>query len=175
MESKIIDLERLNVYNQKILSKVDEKQDHIDNLICAVDTSDEIDDVDTDVSVKYIPQTLTEVQQQQVRHNISALTSYEYYISNGGVLNERQYNVMIKYLFTPFMISSNSTTIIPDELLDSSGNNFFADHYWNVMRITGGEPIMTTQWQNNIPYKFKGIVNGKTFIINFTNKTISPE
>lgn len=107
----------------------------------------------------------------------SSLTAhnYEYYVSNGGILTERQYNVMIKYLFTPFMVSTNSETIIPDELLNESGTNFFADWYWNVMRITGGEPIMTTQWVDNIPYKFKGVVSGKTYIIDFNTKKITPE
>lgn len=141
----------------------------------SVETSETLDEVNTTTYVKYVAQTLTDEQQSQSRKNINALTSYEYYVANGGVLNERQYNIMIKYLFTPFMISSNSTTIIPDELLNESKNNFFADWYWNVMRITGGEPIMTTQWKNNIPYKFKGIVNNKIYIIDFSNKTIKPE
>ena len=107
--------------------------------------------------------------------NISLMEPFNFYKSIGGVLNERQYRIMVKYAYTPFMISSNSVTEIPDELLNESRTNFFADWYWIVMRITGGEPIMTTQWNNNIPYKFKGMVSGKIYIIDFINKIITPE
>ena len=145
------------------------------DTVSAVDTSSEIDDIDTLPFVKYVEQTLDDVQKEQVKINLGIVAPFDFYKSVGGILNERQYNIMVKYSYTPFMISSNSVTTIPDELLNESKNNFFADWYWSVMRITGGEPIMTTQWQNNIPYKFKGMVNGKIYTINFNNKTITPE
>lgn len=72
------------------------------------------------------------------------------------------------------MISNSSSTTIPDDLLNSSGTNFVTEYYWQIMRLTGGEPIMTTQWNNNIPYKFKGISSGREYSIDFSTKTITP-
>lgn len=165
-----------NTSNEIVEFKSKEYVDEIQkNTISLVDTSEVLDDINTQPYVKYVEQTLDESQKEQVRTNIGVISPYDYYKNVGGLLNERQYNIMVKYSYTPFMISSNSTTTIPDELLNDSKNNFFADWYWIVMRITGGEPIMTTQWQNNIPYKFKGMVNGKIYTINFNNKTITPE
>lgn len=107
--------------------------------------------------------------------NERVVTPYEYYKEKGGVVSESAYNIMTKYLFTPFIISTNSTTTIPDELLNESQNSFFTDYYWNFMRLTGGEPIRTTQWADNIPQKFVGISSGLSFVIDFSNKTITPE
>mgnify|MGYP006991698181 CR=1 FL=1 len=73
------------------------------------------------------------------------------------------------------MISTNSTTYIPEELLNEGKNNFFSDYYWNIMRLNGGEPIITIQWENNIPYRIKGVSSEKTFKISFINRTITPE
>lgn len=97
------------------------------------------------------------------------------YQINGGTLNERQYQIMSKYLYTPFIISSTDTTIIPDSMLNENKTDFFCEWFWNCTRITGGEPIMVTQWSNSIPYKIKGIVTGRIYVIDFNNKTISPE
>lgn len=107
--------------------------------------------------------------------NERVVTPYEYYEKKGGIASESAYNIMTKYLFTPFIISNNSTTTIPDELLNESQTSFFTDYYWNFMRLTGGEPIRTTQWANNIPQKFVGISSGLSFVIDFSNKTITPE
>lgn len=107
--------------------------------------------------------------------NERVVTPYEYYKEKGGVVSESAYNIMTKYLFTPFIISNNSTTTIPDELLNESQTSFFTDYYWNFMRLTGGEPIRTTQWANNIPQKLVGISSGLSFVIDFSNKTITPE
>lgn len=41
----------------------------------AVDTSETLDDVETNTYVKYIAQTLTDTQKQQVRENIGAASS----------------------------------------------------------------------------------------------------
>ena len=83
--------------------------------------------------------------------------------------------MMSKYHLTPFMVSNNSVTIIPDELLNENKTNFITEYYWNIIRITGGEPIVTTVWNGNIPHKFKGLLNGTTFVIDFPSKTIKPE
>lgn len=88
---------------------------------------------------------------------------YEYYKANGGYVSERAYSIMTKYLFTPFMISSTGPTSIPDELMNDSKTSFFTDCYWNFMRITGGEPIKTIQWDGDNPLKFVGMVSGDIY------------
>ena len=199
VNKKLIDIDSLNRYHDNLNNVLIGKQDNIGDLetirsgaalgatalqsyteqyqgtIGAIDTTDVLEDVETLPFIKYVEQNLNEEQKQQVMFNIGLKTPYEYYTSVGGILNERQYKIMVKYAYTPFMISSNSVTTIPDELLNESKTNFFADWYWNIMRITGGEPIMTIQWENNIPYKIKGIVSGKIYVINFNTKTITPE
>ena len=143
--------------------------------IDSIDADGSLDEINSLPFLKYVEQTLNEEQKEQVSFNLGIKKPYEFYQTVGGILNERQYNTMVKYSFTPFMISSNSVTVIPDDLLNENKTNFFTDWYWNAMRLTGGEPIMTIQWQNNIPYKFKGMVNGKIYRIDFNNKTITPE
>ncbi len=199
MDKKLIDIDRLAKYHEKINEVLTKKQDSISDLdeirsgsslgatalqsyteqykgtVGSVDATDELNDVDTQPFVKYVEQSLDESQKQQVLLNIGIQAPYDYYKSVGGFLNEMQYKIMVKYAYTPFMISSNSVTNIPDELLSENKTTFFADWYWIVMRITGGEPIMTIQWENNIPYKIKGIVNNKIYIVNFNDKTITPE
>ena len=196
---KLIDIDSLSRYHTNLNNVLSGKQDSITDLetiregaalgatalqsyteeyqgtVGAIDTDDKLDDVESLPYVKYVAQSLNEEQQQQVWSNIGLLSPYEFYKSVGGILNERQYKIMVRYAYTPFMISSNSVTTLPDELLNESKTNFFADWYWNIVRITGGEPIMTIQWNNNIPYRIKGIVSGKTYVINFDNKTITPE
>lgn len=174
MSDKIINIDSLKYYNEKINNKLTNIENNMGNII-AVDTGDVVDDVDTNTYIKYVAQELTDEQQVQARSNISAFTSYEYYKNNGGTLAEIPYNVMIKYLFTPFMVSRNSVTTIPDDLLNESKTMFVTEYYWNIMRITGGEPFVTVQWNGNVPYKFKGILNNEVFVIDFTNKTITPE
>ena len=106
--------------------------------------------------------------------NIEILGMYDYYKKIGGGANEKVFNTMMKYLFTPFMISSSGTTNIPDDLLNDAQTNFFTDYYWHYTRLTGGEPFKTTEWKNNVPYKFMGMLTGKYYIIDFTTKTIKP-
>jgi len=119
---------------------------------------------------------LTNEEKQTIRNNIGSVNSFEQYSSDGGILNEEQYRIMSKYLYTPFMISSNSVTTIPDELLNESKTNFFCDWCWNIMRITGGEPIVVVEWDDyDNPTKFKGLLNGVTYVVNRTNWTIAPE
>lgn len=98
---------------------------------------------------------------------------YEHYVDVGGALSENTYYIMQKYLLTPFMINSSGTTVIPDELLNDSGDNFITDYYWNLMKITGGEPIKTTNWVNNKPNKFIGTINQNSYTIDFSNKIIT--
>ena len=106
--------------------------------------------------------------------NIEILGMYDYYKKIGGGASEKVFNTMMKYLFTPFMISSSGTTNIPDDLLNDAQTNFFTDYYWHYTRLTGGEPFKTTEWKNNVPYKFMGMLTGKYYIIDFTTKTIKP-
>lgn len=148
---------------------------NINSIIDGSIPKEKLEELDTTTCIKYVVQELTKEQQIQARSNINAFTSYEYYKNNGGTLEEIPYNVMIKYLFTPFMVSRNSVTTIPDDLLNESKTNFVTEYYWNIMRITGGEAFVTVQWNDNIPYKFRGILNNEVFIIDFTNKIITPE
>ena len=106
--------------------------------------------------------------------NIEILGMYDYYKKIGGGASEKVFNTMMKYLFTPFMISASGTTNIPDDLLNDAKTNFFTDYYWHYTRLTGGEPVKTTEWKDNVPYKFIGMLSGKYYIIDFTNKTIKP-
>lgn len=199
INKKLIDIDRLAKYHENINVVLSGKQNNITDLdvirsgaaagatalqsyteeyqgtVGSSDTFDVLEDVETLPFVKYAEQNLNDQQKQQVLTNIGLQQPYEFYKSVGGILNESQYKIMVKYSYTPFMISSNSTTTIPDELLNENKTNFFADWYWSVMRITGGEPIITIQWVNNIPYKLKGIVNNKVYIIDFTDRTIKPE
>ena len=99
---------------------------------------------------------------------------YEQYKAVGGTLSENIFPTFFKYFITPFMISNSSSTTIPDDLLNSSGTNFVTEYYWQIMRLTGGEPVMTIQWNNNIPSKFKGINSGREYSIDFSTKTITP-
>lgn len=99
---------------------------------------------------------------------------YEQYKAIGGTLSENTFPIFFKYFITPFMISNSSSTTIPDDLLNSSGTNFVTEYYWQIMRLTGGEPVMTIQWNNNIPSKFKGISSGREYSIDFSTKTITP-
>lgn len=171
----INDLEIIRANAAKGATALQSYTEQYQGTIIAVDTGDEIDDVETNTYVKYVAQELEAEQQTQARNNIGAFTSYEYYKNHGGTLSEAPYNVMIKYLFTPFMVSRNSVTTIPDDLLNESKTMFVTEYYWNIMRITGGEPFVTVQWNGNIPYKFKGILNNEIFVIDFINKTIIPE
>lgn len=170
----------MNVYNTHTLPEkylpdtIARKTDIISNVE-AVPVGETIEDVDTNTYLKYVPQALTTEEQAQSRTNIGIVLPYEFYTGCGGTLNERQYNAMVKYMYTPFMVSNNSVTNIPDELLNENKTSFVTEYYWNMMRITGGEPFVTTQWNGNIPYKFKGILNNKTFVIDFANKKITPE
>jgi hypothetical protein len=70
------------------------------------------------------------------------------------------------------MIAATGDTTIPDDMLNSAGTNFVTEYYWNLMRITDGEPIMTSLWNGNIPSRLKGVTSGREYEINFTDKII---
>ena len=117
---------------------------------------------------------IEDTQQIYVNGNYYGRSLYEQYKDIGGTLSENIFPTFFKYFITPFMISNGSSTIIPDDLLNSSGTNFITEYYWQIMRLTGGEPIMTIQWNGNIPHKFKGISSGREYSIDFSTKTITP-
>ena len=106
--------------------------------------------------------------------NYSGPTLYDEYKECGGTMSASAFPIAMKYHITPFMISNNSVTTIPEELLNTSKTNFITDYYWNLVRITGGEPVITIQWNNNIPSRIKGLLNGKEFAVDFTTRTITP-
>lgn len=56
------------------------KMDIVDNLVRVEDTNGEVDDVPEDVCVKYVTQSLTEEQKNQVRENLD-IPSMEYVLS----------------------------------------------------------------------------------------------
>jgi beta-glucosidase/6-phospho-beta-glucosidase/beta-galactosidase len=60
--------------------KLSNKMDITDNLVRVEDTDDELDDVPDDVCVKYVTQSLTEEQKNQVRENLG-VPSMEYVMS----------------------------------------------------------------------------------------------
>lgn len=117
---------------------------------------------------------IEDTNQIYVNGNYYGGNLYEQYKEIGGTLAKNVFPTFFKYFITPFMVSNNNTTIIPDDLLNSSGTNFITEYYWQIIRLTGGEPIMTIQWDGNTPYKFKGINSNREYTINFTNKTITP-
>ena len=106
-------------------------------------------------------------------HTYSDIPLYQQYKLYGGTVSEQAFSVIMKYHLTPFMISNTGVTTIPDDLLNNTQTNFVTEYYWNLMRLTGGEPIVTTQWDDNIPIKLKGISSNKEFAIDFANKTIT--
>ena len=59
------------------------KKGVVDNLVRAEDTDDELDEVPEDVYVKYVAQSLTEEQKNQVRENIDAVSPNEFKTFNG--------------------------------------------------------------------------------------------
>lgn len=102
-------------------------------------------------------------------------TLYELYKKCGGTLPERVFPTFVKYFFTPFMISSSSETTIPQDLLNESGTNFINEYYWQICRITGGEPIKTLQWNDNgAPSRIQGMANKKEFTIDYITRKIIP-
>ena len=62
------------------------KMDITDNLVRVEDTDGELDDVPEDVCVKYVTQSLTEEQKNQVRENIDAVSPNEFKTFNGESL-----------------------------------------------------------------------------------------
>lgn len=102
----------------------------------------------------------------------SDIPLYKQYQLYGGTVSETAFAVIMKYHLTPFMIATTGDTTIPDDMLNSTGTNFVTEYYWNLMRITGGEPVMTSLWNGNIPSRLKGVASGKEYEIDFTNKVI---
>jgi len=131
-----------------------------------VDSIDEIEKV-TAASLNDLKTRLNTVADDSEIYNV--------YKQLDGTLSEKTFKILYKYMFTPFIVNSNGTTTIPDELINDSGTNFITEYYWNYMRLTGGEPIVTTTWNGHIPLKFKGLLNGKTYSIDYTTKTITVE
>ena len=102
-------------------------------------------------------------------------TLYELYKKCGGTLPEKVFPTFVKYFFTPFMISSTSETTIPEDLLNESKTNFINEYYWQICRITGGEPIKTLQWDSNgAPSRFQGMATKKEFTIDYNTRKITP-
>lgn len=102
-------------------------------------------------------------------------TLYELYKKCGGTLHEKVFPTFVKYFFTPFMISSSSETTIPEDLLNESKTNFINEYYWQICRITGGEPIKTSQWDSNgAPSRFQGMATKKEFTIDYNTRKITP-
>ncbi len=102
-------------------------------------------------------------------------TLYELYKKCGGTLPEKVFPTFVKYFFTPFMISSSSVTTIPNDLLNDAGTNFINEYYWQICRLTGGEPVKTLQWNDTgAPSRIQGMASKKEFTIDYTNKKITP-
>ena len=59
---------------------ISNKMDIVDNLVRVEDVDGELDDVPEDVCVKYVSQSLTEEQKEQVRENLG-IPSMEYVMS----------------------------------------------------------------------------------------------
>jgi hypothetical protein len=102
---------------------------------------------------------------------------YYYYQKNGGTLSQLQFNIINKYLYTPFIINATGETTFPDDLLTGSKNGFFNEDYiWNCVKLPGGEPLVVVEWDTyNRPTKFKGLLNNVVYVVNRTNWTIAPE
>ena len=133
------------------------------------------EDIPTDV-VKYTEQELTDEEKKQARTNIGAENPFEFYQANDGWMkNESIWRKMNKFIYTPYMISSNSVTNLSDEILNDAKTNFFTEYYWNYCRLTGGEPVKTTQWKNDVPYKIVGMFSGKTYTVDFSKRTVTPD
>ena len=101
--------------------------------------------------------------------NISLYQQYQLY---GGTVSEDAFAIILKYHLTPFLIATTGDTVIPDDILNSTGTNFVTEYYWNLMRIAGGEPVMTSLQNGDVPSRLKGVASGKEYEIDFTNKVI---
>lgn len=101
---------------------------------------------------------------------------YYDYKNSGGILTESQFNIMTKYLYTPFIVNPTSKTTIPEDLLNTAKNGLFnEDYFWNVVKLPGGEPLIVIEWDEyNQPVKMKGMVNEALYTINRTDWTITP-
>lgn len=88
------------ITNEQLTTALEDKQDAIEDLedikegaykgataLQGTETSEELDDVETNTFVKYVVQTLTETQRQQARNNIGA-ASTEYVLSLFNELKE---------------------------------------------------------------------------------------
>lgn len=109
------------ITSDRLTTALGDKQDVIEDLedikegaskgataLQGVETSEELDDVETNTFVKYVTQTLTETQKQQARNNIGA-ASTEYVLSLFNELKE--------------MILSGGGgggVVIPNAILDSA-------------------------------------------------------
>jgi hypothetical protein len=108
------------ITNGQLTAALEDKQDTIEDLedikegaskgataLQGTETSEELDDVETNTFVKYVVQTLTETQKQQARNNIGA-ASTEYVLSLFNELKEM------------ILSGGGGGVVIPSAILDSA-------------------------------------------------------
>jgi hypothetical protein len=108
------------ITNEQLTAALEGKQDTIEDLedikegaskgataLQGTETSEELDDVETNTFVKYVVQTLTETQKQQARNNIGA-ASTEYVLSLFNELKEM------------ILSGGGGGVVIPSAILDSA-------------------------------------------------------
>ena len=122
------------------------KMDITDNLVRIEDADGELDDVPEDVCVKYVTQSLTEEQKEQVRENIDAVSPNEFktfngesLIGTGDIVTKKELSILfvgnsltqdgIAYL--PYMLKNYYPEINFRIYMWYIGGKTLGDHYSN--------------------------------------------
>jgi hypothetical protein len=188
---KIISVDTLRYYNDKIVEYIDNKSN-----VSAVDTNDVVEDVETNnIYVKYVAQTLTDEQKKQTRNNIGAISASDITkkqdrlisgtniktINGNSILGKGNINVIGAYPIGNLIANTTNvlnpnTFYIYEEVVDNSldidfaaGVDGVANEY--IFQFATGSTAPTVSFPDNIkwisplniePNKRKGGTNDET-------------
>lgn len=165
------------------VSNIEESVNNILNnksVIQAIDTSEELDDVETNTYVKYVAQTLTDAQKQQVRKNIGVRENIDLsgYATKDDLNNKQDVISDLEAIKQGAAKGATALQSVPEGYAKSSDLQTKADDS-SVVHKTGNESITGAKTFNSgVNFLGSGDSNAITLSlntrinINNTNKTV---